>query len=473
MAVSPSPELEALLANVKKSYPDADTAPIELAFEGVTTHLDATAKKRALHAANVLASLRLDPAAVGACLVATFRNQISQADTENQFGKEIAKLVDGVVRVQATRWDRLEQEAAESLRKMFIAMAAEVRVVIIVLALRVEKMRTLSNSMDESTRRRVARETLEVFAPLANRLGVWQFKTELENLSLAQLEPETYSELEKLLSERRQERMRLIQQAITLLRDKLPEQKIHATVQGRAKHLYSIYQKMQRKGVGLDQIHDISAVRVITEQVGDCYAALGLVHSLWAPLPGQFDDYIARPKENLYRSLHTTVVGPEGKPLEVQIRTRQMHEYAEYGVAAHWAYKEGRKAAKSSDQKFVVLRQLMDWERDVSDPHQFAERLKTDIFRDQVYVFTPAGDIVDLPQGATPLDFAYRIHTMVGHRFRGARVNDQIVPLDYQLKTGDRVEILTHKKPNPSRDWLNPASGTLRTTSARSKVRQW
>ncbi|PKN31182.1 MAG: (p)ppGpp synthetase, partial [Deltaproteobacteria bacterium HGW-Deltaproteobacteria-20] len=344
-----------------------------------------------------------------------------------------------VGRVEAIRWDRIEQEAAESLRKMFIAMAAEIRVVIIVLALRVQKMRALETSQDTTARRRVARETLEVFAPLANRLGVWQFKSELENLSLQELEPETFHELEKLLQERRQERMRLIRQAIAILQEKLPEQGIRAVVNGRAKHLYSIYKKMQRKRVGLDQIHDVSAVRVITEQVGDCYAALGLVHSIWVPLPGQFDDYIARPKENLYRSLHTTVVGPEGKPLEIQIRTREMHDYAEYGVAAHWAYKEGRKAVKGADQKFVVLRQLMDWERDVADPHQFAERLKTDVFRDQVYVFTPAGDIVDLPLGATPLDFAYRIHTMVGHRFRGARVNDQIVTLDYQLKTGDRI----------------------------------
>ncbi len=473
MSSSLQSDLDALLSEVVKHYPETDTQLITRAFAGVTEHLDADRARRAVDAAMMLAGMRLDPAAVCACLVTTLRDKMPLSQVTEVFGAEIATIVEGVGRVEAIRWDRIEQEAAESLRKMFIAMAAEIRVVIIVLALRVQKMRALETSQDTAARRRVARETLEVFAPLANRLGVWQFKSELENLALRELEPETYHELEKLLQERRQERMRLIRQAIAILQEKLPEQGIRAVVNGRAKHLYSIFKKMQRKRVGLDQIHDVSAVRVITEQVGDCYAALGLVHSIWVPLPGQFDDYIARPKENLYRSLHTTVVGPEGKPLEVQIRTREMHDYAEYGVAAHWAYKEGRKAVKGADQKFVVLRQLMDWERDVSDPHQFAERLKTDVFRDQVYVFTPAGDIVDLPQGATPLDFAYRIHTMVGHRFRGARVNDQIVTLDYQLKTGDRVEILTQKKPSPSRDWLNPASGYLRTTSAKSKVRQW
>lgn len=466
-------DLEPLLAEVAKHYPELDPVPIQRGFELAVEHLDDQRLRHVLDASMVLASMRMDPAAICACLVTSVGEDVGQEWVNETFGGEVGTIVEGVRRVEAIRWDRIEQEAAESLRKMFIAMAAEIRVVIIVLALRVQRMRAMESSKDEAARRRTARETIEVFAPLANRLGVWQFKSQLEDLALSGLEPETYQGLEKLLEERRQERMRLIQQAIEVLREKLPEQGIRATVNGRAKHLYSIFKKMQRKGVGLDQIHDVSAVRVITDKVGDCYAALGLVHSLWVPLPGQFDDYIARPKENLYRSLHTTVVGPEGKPLEIQIRTREMHDYAEYGVAAHWAYKEGRRTVKGADSKFVVLRQLMDWEQDVADPHQFAERLKTDVFRDQVYVFTPAGDIVDLPLGATPLDFAYRIHTMVGHRCRGARVNDQIVTLDYQLKTGDRVEILTHKKPGPSRDWLNPAFGYLRTTSARTKVRQW
>jgi GTP pyrophosphokinase len=381
--------------------------------------------------------------------------------------------VEGVWRLERTRWDRLEEEAAESLRRMFLAMAAEVRVVIIGLAARVRKMRALGDEPDPERRRRVAHETMQVFAPLANRLGIWQLKSELEDLSLRELQPEAYAELVTLLEERRRERTGFIEEAARVLREKLAEQGLEALVKGRAKHLSSILRKIQRKKVGLDQIHDVSGVRVITAEVKDCYAVLGLVHSLWVPLPGKFDDYIARPKDNLYQSLHTTVMGPGAKPLEVQIRTHQMHEYAEYGVAAHWAYKEGRKAIRSSDKKFMVLRQLMDWEREVADPHQFAESLKTDVFKDQVFVFTPAGDIVDLPLGSTPLDFAYRVHTMVGHRCRGARVNDQIVPLDYQLKTGDRVEVLTHKHPQPSRDWLSPGFGYLHTAGARGKVRGW
>ena len=473
--MSPQPDLERLIEKVRASYPDTDPELIVHGHQFAVQHLDECRVRYVMDAASVLASMRMDPATICACLVTSVGDAIEMDDVVSTFGNEVGTIVEGVRRVQEIRWYRIEQEAAESLRKMFLAMAAEARVVIIVLALRVQHMRALGDTEDRVLRCRTARETLEVFAPLANRLGVWQFKSQLEDLSLRELESETFDELNKLLDERRQERDRLIRIAIGILKEKLPEQGIEAAVNGRAKHLYSIFKKMQRKGVGLDQIHDVSAVRVITQgdKIADCYAVLGLVHSLWVPLPGQFDDYIARPKENLYRSLHTTVVGPEGKPLEVQIRTREMHDYAEYGVAAHWAYKEGRKGLKGSDSKFVVLRQLMDWERDVTDPHQFAERLKTDVFRDQVYVFTPAGDIVDLPQGATPLDFAYRIHTMVGHRCRGARVNDQIVTLDYQLKTGDRVEILTHKKPGPSRDWMNPGFGYLRTTSAKTKVRQW
>jgi len=473
--MQPVTDLETLLSKVAEYYPDSDPKLISKGFELAVEHLDEVRVRHAMDAAMVLVGMRMEPATICSCLVTAVGEAVAMDRVVETFGPEVGTIVEGVRRIQAIRWDRIEQEAAESLRKMFLAMAAEVRVVIIVLALRVQRMRALANSSDSDLRRRTGRETLEVFAPLANRLGVWQFKSQLEDLALQSLEPETYDELEKLLTERRQERQRLIGIAIDVLKQKLPEQGIEAAVNGRAKHLYSIYKKMQRKGVGLDQIHDVSAVRVITtsDKVADCYAALGLVHSLWPPLPGQFDDYIARPKENLYRSLHTTVVGPEGKPLEVQIRTREMHDYAEYGVAAHFAYKEGRKAIKDADSKFVVLRQLIDWERDVTDPHQFAERLKTDVFRDQVYVFTPAGDIVDLPLGATPLDFAYRIHTMVGHRCRGARVNDQIVTLDYQLKTGDRVEILTHKKPSPSRDWMNPGFGYLRTQSAKAKVRAW
>lgn len=473
MATPLQDSFEAVVAKVRQIQPDADLAPLQNAFSLLVENRSPARVQHAIDTAAVLAAMRLDVPSITASLVVPVGERASAEVIEQRFGSDIARLSESVRRLEAIRWDHLESEAAETLRKMFIAIAADVRVVIIALAIRVQRMRALSELDDKAERQRLARETRDLFAPLANRLGIWQLKSALEDLSLRELEPETFQELETLLTEKRAERTRLIEQAIGILKDKLDEQGIHATVSGRSKHLASVYKKMARKKVGLDQIHDVAAVRVITDKLTDCYAALGLVHSIWVPIPGQFDDYIARPKENLYQSLHTTVVGPGGKPLEVQIRTQEMHHYAEYGVAAHWAYKEGRKTMRAADKKFMVLRQLMDWEREVSDPHQFAEALKTDIFKDQVYVFTPAGDIVDLPQGATPLDFAYRIHTMVGHRCRGARVNDQIVPLDYQLKTGDRVEILTHKKPSPSRDWMNPAFGYLKTSGGRAKVRAW
>ena len=473
MANLPQDLLETVAAKVKQFHADADVAPLSKACALLVEHRSPTRVQYVLETAAILAGMRLDAPTVTASLVVGLADRVSPEFIQEQFGTEVAQLGDGVRRLEAIHWDRLEAEAAETLRKMFIAMAADVRVVIISLAIRVQRMKALPEMADQQERRRIAKETSDVFAPLANRLGVWQLKTALEDLALRELQPETYHELETLLTEKRAERAMFIEQAMETIKDKLADQEIRALVNGRSKHLFSIYKKMSRKKVGFDQIHDIAAVRIITDKLTDCYAALGLIHSIWVPIPGQFDDYIARPKENLYQSLHTTVVGPGGKPLEVQIRTHEMHQYAEYGVAAHWAYKEGHRAMRAADKKFMVLRQLMDWEREVNDPHQFAESLKADIFKDQVYVFTPAGDIVDLPQGATPLDFAYRIHTMVGHRCRGARVNDQIVTLDYALKTGDRVEVLTHKKPSPSRDWLNPSTGYIKTSSARSKLRQW
>ena len=463
---------ERLSASLAHSDAAADLKPLQQAFGLAVERLPEAKAQHAIETAEALAALRMDLPTVATSIVASLEF-LSPDEVRERFGSEIASLSEGVRRLQQTRWDRLGEESAESLRRMFLAMAAEVRVVIIELALRVQTMRTLPAVSDPEDRRRVARETVQIFAPLAHRLGIHQLKTELEDLSLRELEPEAYDQLSKLLNERLRERTQYVDEAMHVLRDKLQEQGIPATVSGRAKHLSSIFKKMQRKGAGLDQIHDISAVRVITDRVQDCYAVLGVIHGVWVPLPGRFKDYIARPKENLYQSLHTTVMGPGAKPLEIQIRTHEMHDYAEYGIAAHWAYKEGRRAVRSHDQKFMVLRQLMDWERDLADPRQIAESLKTDIFKDQVYVFTPAGNIIDLPVGATPLDFAYRVHTMIGHRCRGARVNDQIVPLDHQLRTGDRVEILTHKHPQPSRDWLNPSFGYLHTSQAKTKLRQW
>ena len=470
--------LDELLRSLQRHYPEEDPKVVRAAFAELDQRCAAARppinRRHALEAARQLADMRLDPPAVAAALVAPLvvRLDVPLEPIGERLGPEVRELCEGVRRLWAIRWDRIEEEAAETLRKMFLAMAQDIRVVMIVLALRVQELREVRDGgVEPAEAQRIAQETLDVFAPLANRLGIWQLKWELEDWSLRVLEPETFAELMQLLAERREVREAFISDVTEILAIKLREEGVEAQVKGRPKHIYSIYKKMQRKEVSFDQIYDVSAVRVTVKGVPECYAALGIVHSLWTPLPGEFDDYIARPKENGYQSLHTAVVGPQGRPVEVQIRTQEMHEFAEHGVAAHWAYKERKKSAAHA--KFMVLRRLMDWERDLADPHDFVDSLKTDVFADQVYVFTPGGDIVDLPVGATPLDFAYRIHTMVGHRCRGARVNDQIVPLDYQLKTGDRVEILTHKKPQPSRDWMNPALGFLKTSSARHKVRHW
>ena len=473
-------KLTELLSELAEIHPDDDLELVvaahallaEAASAGEEVDLVA-----ALETASVLVRLRLDAAAVSAAIAAPLLlHTATRVDelSSKTLSDDVIGLLEGVQRLYSIRWDRLEEEAAESLRKMFLAMARDVRVVVIVLAMRVQLMRTLHEVCDDDERAaRIARETLDVFAPLANRLGIWQLKWELEDWALRVLEPAAFAELERKLNETREERTAFVDGVLATLRSKLAEEGIDAQIYGRPKHIYSIYKKMQRKQLSFEHIFDVSAVRIITEKMTDCYAALGLVHSLWLPLPSEFDDYIAKPKENRYQSLHTAVVGPKGRPFEAQIRTQEMHTFAEFGVAAHWAYKERRKAGQKADEKFMVLRQLMNWEREVADPHQFVESLKTDIFEDQVYVFTPNGDIIDLPVGSTPLDFAYRIHTEVGHRCRGARVNDAIQSLDYQLKTGDRIEILTSKTSQPSRDWTNPSFGYLRTASARTKVRQW
>jgi GTP pyrophosphokinase len=426
-----------------------------------------------LRAALSLADMRLDPATLAATLIVAVPSAVGAGDLSEGLGSEVAVLVEGASRLSRVRWDRLEDERVETLRKMFLAMARDIRVVLIVLALRRERMLRIEHVSPEEAQR-LARETLAVHAPLANRLGIWQFKWQLEDASFRLLSPDAYAELTRALAETHERREAFIALAVKLLREKLAEEQVAAEVSGRPKHIYSIQKKMQRKRVSFDQVHDVSAVRVITEGVQDCYAVLGLVHSMWTPVPHEFDDYIAMPKGNGYQSLHTAVVGPEGRVVEVQIRTREMHRLAELGVAAHWAYKEGRKlGAAPRRDRFMLLRQLLDWERDVVDPHQLVDSLKTDIFEDQVFVFTPQGDVIDLTLGSTPVDFAYRIHTQVGHRCRGARVNDQLVPLDYKLRTGDRVEILTHKQPRPSRDWMNPALGYIKTAAAISKVRHW
>lgn len=432
----------------------------------------AAALERALDVATLLLDLRLDaPTVTAGLLQAGVALVDDPGPLEDHFGAEVGGLVEGVRRLDQIEWDHLERESAENLRKMFLAMASDVRVVLIALANRVHRMRTMGD-LSRAQCDKMAHETMEVFAPLANRLGIWQIKWELEDLAFRQLQPDTYREIGKLLAQKRAARRAAIEQVMGVLDKKLREADIPAQIMGRPKHIYSIYKKMKRKGLGFEEIYDVSAVRVLVEQLDQCYAVLGLVHGQWSPIAGEFDDYIAKPKSNFYRSLHTAVVGPGGRNLEVQIRTHKMHEESEYGIAAHWRYKEGNRANRRFDEKINWLRQLMEWQKEVTDPSDLADSLKTDVFSEQVYVFTPTGQVIDLPQGATPIDFAYRIHTQVGHRCRGAKVGGQIVPLDHELSTGDRVEIITAKNAKPSRDWLNPHLGYVKTASARTKIRQ-
>jgi GTP diphosphokinase / guanosine-3',5'-bis(diphosphate) 3'-diphosphatase len=436
-----------------------------------------------LSVAAILAGLRLDVATIAAAILHDVVEDTSVGldQIEREFGGEIAHIVDGVTKLSQLQWrpdterpvNAREAEWAENLRKMFLAMAEDLRVVLVKLADRLHNMQTLQ-SLRPDKQRRIAQETLEIYAPLANRLGIWDLKWQLEDLSFRYLEPEAYKRIARSLVQRRVEREEFIAEAVDALRAELEAASIQAEVFGRPKHLFSIYHKMQERGADLTQIYDLLAVRVIVETVPECYNALGVVHGKWHPLPGQIDDYIATPKDSGYQSLHTTVVFA-GKPLEIQIRTRDMHQVAEYGVAAHWRYKEGRRQDTKFDDKIAWLRQLMDWQKDVAGGAlTFVDSLKTDVFQQQVYVFTPKGEIKELPAGSTPIDFAYRIHTEVGHRCVGAKVNNRLVPLSHALQNGDIVEIVTSKTSRgPSRDWLIPAYGYVQTANAREKIRGW
>jgi GTP pyrophosphokinase len=430
--------------------------------------------------AEILVKLHLDPEAVAAAILhdVVEDTPVTIEQIEREFGKPVAKLVDGVTKLAFIEQKDLigrgtrEHLHAESLRKLLLAMAEDVRVVLIKLADRLHNMRTLKY-LAEDKQRRVARETMDIYAPLANRLGIWQIKWELEDLSFRYLDPKNYKKVAAFLDERRVDRERFINNAIRIIRAEMTKAGINADISGRPKHIYSIWKKMQRKHVNFDAVYDVRAIRVLVDKVQDCYAALGAIHTLWRHIPKEFDDYIATPKENMYQSIHTAVIGPEGKTLEIQIRTRDMHAHAELGVAAHWSYKEGAKGDASYDQKIAWLRQLLEWKDEATDAGDFIDRFKSEVFQDRVYVITPQGDIIDLPQGATPLDFAYHIHTDVGHRCRGARIEGRIVNLTYELKSGELVEVLTTKNGHPSRDWLNPQLGYLKTSRARAKVRAW
>jgi GTP pyrophosphokinase len=475
---SPQALGKALIASIVRHDPDADVEPIQRAIDfAIEAHGDqprASGEPFVTHpisAALILADLGIDLVAIQAELLHDVPEDTEYAlsDIEERFGSEVAQLVDGVTKLSKFSTLSHEQQQAENIRKMFLAMADDIRVVLIKLADRLHNMRTIAPLPPEK-QLRIARQTLEIYAPLAERLGIWQIKWELEDLAFKVLEPTRFRELAKLLDTRRKGRESYIDRAIDELRPRLAAAGIEADLQGRPKHIYSIWKKMQRKSAEFGEIYDVYAIRLLVDDVRDCYAALGIVHALWRPIPGQFDDYIAVPKNNLYQSLHTAVIAMDGKPLEIQIRTYAMHQVSEVGIAAHWRYKEGSKSDREYDAKLAWLRQLMDWQRDVSDATEFVEGVKLDIFQDQVFVFTPKGDIKDLPAGATPLDFAYRIHTDVGHRTIGAKVNNRLVPLDYKLKNGDIVEVVTTRAGHgPSRDWLN----VVRTQHAREKIRQW
>ena len=434
--------------------------------------------------ARILAELEMDPDTLIAALLhdVVEDTEYDENYIETHFGTSVARLVYGVTKLKKINElsnslrpvaENKDEVRAESLRKMFLAMAEDIRVVLIKLADRLHNMRTLSAKEDHK-RRRIARETLDIFAPLANRLGIWAIKSELEDLSFRFLEPATYKELAKLVLQRQPEHEKQIALIKAELETKFAEAKIPASISGRIKHIYSIHKKMQRKKVPFDQIYDVLAFRIIVDSDTNCYAALGVVHGLWRPIPGEFDDYIANPKDNSYRSLHTGVLGPKGRAMEVQIRTLQMHEHAERGVAAHWSYKEQGKYSIDIQKKIDWLRQLLEFSKDVDGNAQdFLDTVKSDVISETVFVFTPAGMVIDLPAGATPIDFAYAIHTELGHRCRGATVNGQMVPLDYKLKNGEQVQILSAKRGGPSRDWLNSNLEYVATHRARSKIRSW
>lgn len=475
------PTIEDILAKINANQSDAPLLLVEKAYQMAQNahkgQLRVSGEEYICHplgVANILADLQIDAVTISAGLL---HDVVEDTDVtlemlEKEFGKEIAMLVDGVTKLNRIEYKSKEEQQLENYRKMFLAMAKDIRVVLIKLADRLHNMRTLKY-MASYKQQEISRETLEIFAPLAHRLGISNIKWELEDLSFRFLEPEKYYRLVEQVKQKRKEREEIITDAIALMVERLESVGIKAEIQGRPKHFYSIYKKMKKSHKqDVSEIYDLSAIRIVVDTVKDCYGALGIVHALWKPLPGRFKDYIAMPKSNGYQSLHTTVIGQSGQPLEIQIRTLEMHRISEYGIAAHWRYKEGGKgsANKDTDQKLAWLRQLLEWHGDLRDPREFIETVKMDVFADEVFVFTPRGDVIDLPAGSVPLDFAYRIHTDVGHRCVGAKVNGKLIPLESKLNNGDIVEIITAKQSSgPSRDWLN----VVGSSETRNKIRQW
>ncbi len=466
---------------------DIDRARVQDAFVFACEHHAAQRRKSGeefivhpVGVARICASMRLDTETLCAALLHDTVEDTSASieEVHERFGEEIAAVVDGVTKLKGITFQSRDEAQASNYRKMMVAMATDVRVILIKLADRLHNMRTIE-AMPKQKQIEKARETLEIYAPLAHRLGIHAIKWELEDLAFATLHPRKYQEIKSLVAQQRDDREGYVAEAGEYLRSELREVGIDAQIAGRAKHFYSIYSKMTKKGREFNEIYDLTAMRVIVDSVKDCYGTVGVIHSLWKPLPGRFKDFIAMPKFNMYQSLHTTVIGPEGRPLEIQIRTHEMHEMAEFGVAAHWVYKAQAEnldparpgwPAGSEDAKLKWLRSMLDWQKDMSDPQEFMETLRTDLFEEEVYVFTPKGEVKSLAAGATPLDFAYEVHTEIGHRCVGARVNGKIVPLHYELRSGDIVEILTAKRDRgPSRDWL----AMVKTTRARNKIKAW
>ncbi len=429
----------------------------------------------------MLQELQMDDETMLASFVYTYCQirELSEEEIAEQFSPEIQALVQGVRRMSAIRtlhssqYIKADEGQIDNIRRMLLSMVQDVRAVVIKLAERIIKLRQVKNA-DEETRVMTARECASIYAPLANRLGIGQLKWELEDLSFRYLHPESYTHIAKMLREKRKERQDYIEHFVDSMQQQLDEQGIKAKVYGRPKHIYSIWKKMQNKGLTFEQLFDIRAVRIIADTLQDCYTVLGAVHASWQHIPREFDDYIATPKPNGYQSIHTVIIGPEGKTIEVQVRTQKMHDDAELGVAAHWKYKEGKSGGSDSfEDKINWLRKILAWQDDMSESGDIVEELRSQVFDDRVYVFTPKGDIIDLPKGSTPLDFAYYVHTNVGHRCNGAKISGRIVPLTYQLRTGDQVEILTGKRANPSRDWMNSSMGYVLSSRARAKIATW